>query len=127
MISYRSASNLRKGHVVELLLSMPQDDERHCIEELIESAILDPNVKGGLRWPLGKASSGDRFSVVGVWHTTTKAYSSASVRLKVRHADRFDFQTSTGKSASEVYLKLKGVVSELQVITPIIYVAQKMI
>ncbi|KAI9077923.1 hypothetical protein K1719_040052 [Acacia pycnantha] len=97
------------------ILTALKDDEMQCIQDLIHSAILDPNVKGGLRWALGKTCSGDRFSVVGVWHTITKSYRTPSLRLKVRHADRFDFRTSTGESASEVYLKLKRIVSELQV------------
>ena len=92
-----------------------------CIRNLIESAVLDPNVKGGLRWPLGKAASGDRFFVVGVWHTIAKAYRNPSLRLKVRYADRFDFRTSMGESASEVHLKLKGIVSVLQVILNLTY------
>ncbi|XP_054817021.1 uncharacterized protein LOC129316635 [Prosopis cineraria] len=97
------------------ILTALRDDEMQCIQDLIHSAILDPNVKGGLRWTLGKTSSGDRFSVVGVWHTITKAYRTPSLRLKVRHADRFDFRISTGETASEAYLKLKGIVSESQV------------
>ncbi|XP_050221413.1 uncharacterized protein LOC130014505 [Mercurialis annua] len=64
------------------------DVEINSIKELVSSAVLDSDVKGGLRWPVGKTSSGDRFSVVGVWHTVTTAYSSPSLRLKVRHADR---------------------------------------
>lgn len=85
------------------------------IEELISSAVIDPNVKGGLRWPLGKASSGDRFQVIGVWHTTSRAYKSPSLRLKVRNADRFDFRTSAGETTGEVTLKLKGIATELSV------------
>ncbi|MED6122108.1 hypothetical protein PIB30_036728 [Stylosanthes scabra] len=97
------------------ILVAPNDDEIQCIQKLIDSAVLDEKVKGGLRWSLGKASSGDRFSVVGVWYTITKAYASPSLRLKARHADRFDFLTSTGESSTEVFLKLKGIVAALQV------------
>ncbi|XP_037493901.1 uncharacterized protein LOC105647792 isoform X2 [Jatropha curcas] len=89
-------------------------DEMNKIRDLIDSAVLDSDVKGGLRWPLGKATSGNRYSVVGVWHTIAKAYKNPSVRLKVRHADRFDFRTGSGESTREVNLKLKGVVSRLQ-------------
>ncbi|XP_019426694.1 PREDICTED: uncharacterized protein LOC109335085 [Lupinus angustifolius] len=42
------------------ILTVLKDDEMGCIQSLIESAVLDPNVKGGLRWPLGKSTSGDR-------------------------------------------------------------------
>lgn len=84
-----------------------QDEEEQCIRELVKSAILDPKVKGGLRWPLGKESSGDRFSVVGCWHTKYKAFKNSSTRLKLRNADRFDFMNSTGEDAREVTLKLE--------------------
>nr|GMC77214.1 DNA ligase [Ipomoea batatas] len=90
------------------------DDEIDGIKALISSAVLDSDVKGGLRWPLGKNSSGDRYSIVGVWHTTAKTYRSSSIRLKVRHADRFDFRTSSGEVAREVTLKLHGIVSQIQ-------------
>ena len=92
-----------------------QDDEMQSIRSLINSAVLDPDVKGGLRWPLGRISSGGRYCVVGVWHTIAKDYKSSSLRLKVRHADRYDFRTSTGEATREINLKLKNVVSLLQV------------
>ncbi|KAL4377999.1 hypothetical protein GQ457_02G033280 [Hibiscus cannabinus] len=57
------------------------DDEIQCIQNLINSAVLDPDMKGGLRWPFGKASSGSRYNVIGVWHTNSKAYENASIRL----------------------------------------------
>lgn len=92
-----------------------QDDEMQSIRDLISSAVLDPDVKGGLRWPLGKESSGDRYKVVGIWHVIANMYTNPSLRLKVRHADRFDFRTSTGEATWEVSLMLKKVVSKLQV------------
>ncbi|KAI5326767.1 Hypothetical predicted protein [Prunus dulcis] len=90
------------------------DDEMQSIRDLISSAVLDPDVKGGLRWPLGKESSGDRYKVVGIWHVIANMYTNPSLRLKVRHADRFDFRTSTGEATWEVSLMLKKVVSKLQ-------------
>ncbi|OMO84666.1 hypothetical protein CCACVL1_10728 [Corchorus capsularis] len=92
------------------ILTSLNDDEIQNIKNLVDSAVVDPDVKGGLRWPLGKAYTGERFSVVGVWHTTATSYQSSSMRLKVRHADRFDFRTSYGESSKEVVLKLKGIV-----------------
>lgn len=92
-----------------------QNDEIDGIKALISSAVLDVDVKGGLRWPLGKNSSGDRYTIVGVWHTNAKTYRNSSIRLKVRHADRFDFRTSSGEVAREVSLKLHGIVSQIQV------------
>lgn len=97
------------------VLTALTDDEMQSIRSLINSAILDQDVKGGLRWPFGKASSGDRYCVVGVWHTIAKSYKSRSLRLQVRHADRFDFRTSIGEATREITLKLKNVVSLLQV------------
>ncbi|KAK8482617.1 hypothetical protein V6N12_058149 [Hibiscus sabdariffa] len=34
----------------------------------------------------------------------------ASIRLKVQHADRYDFKTTYGEASNEVVLKLKGIV-----------------
>ncbi|XP_059435442.1 uncharacterized protein LOC132168467 isoform X1 [Corylus avellana] len=96
------------------VLTSLTDDELENIRNLINSAVLDPDVKGGLRWPLGYASSGNRYCVVGVWHTIAKAYKSPSTRLKVREADRFDFKTSTGEASREINLKVKSVISLLQ-------------
>lgn len=84
------------------------------IQELIDNAVLDAQVKGGLRWPLGKSSSGS-FSVVGVWHTTSKTYVNRSMRLKVRDADRFDFRALSGEASREIAIKLKRIASELKV------------
>ncbi|GMI79104.1 hypothetical protein like AT2G38430 [Hibiscus trionum] len=95
-----------------ILTSIPEDD-MCCIRYLIDSAVVDPDVEGGLRWPFGKASGGNRFNVIGMWHTKATAYANASVRLKVQHADRFDFITTYAEASNEVFLKLKGIVSGL--------------
>jgi len=92
-----------------------QDEEMNSLRDLINSAVLDSDMKGGLRWPLGEeASSCGRYSVIGVWHTVTKAYKSSSFRLKARDADGYDFKTGTGETLREIYLKLKRIVSEIQ-------------
>lgn len=96
------------------ILTSLTDDEKQSISNLISSAILDPDLKGGLRWPFGKESSGDRYSVIGVWHIKAKAYTNSSVRLRVRDADRFDFRTSAGEVAREITLKMTGLVSQLR-------------
>lgn len=85
------------------------------IKDLINSAVVDPDVKGRLRWPLGKASFGDRFHVIGNWHTITTTYKNPSLTLKIRHANRFAFTTSTGDTTLEIRLFLKELVSMLQV------------
>ncbi|XP_048424357.1 uncharacterized protein LOC125470036 isoform X1 [Pyrus x bretschneideri] len=90
------------------------DDEMQSIRDLIDSAIIDPDVKGGLRWPSGKDSSGDKYKVDGVWHLIANTYKNSSFRLKVRHADRFDFRTLSGEATWETSLMLKKVLSKLE-------------
>ena len=92
----------------------------NSIRNLIDLAILDPKVKGGLRWPMGKSYWGDRYRVIGVQHTETKSYKSPSLRLKIRHADRFRFKTATGETAIEISLELRSIVSEIQVFAALI-------
>ncbi|CAH9051987.1 unnamed protein product [Cuscuta europaea] len=113
-------SFLRKSLDLRLMLNTKRivialtDDEEDCIKALISCAILDPDVKGGLRWPLGKDTLGGRYTIVGVWHTNAKTYRSSSFRLKVRRADRFDFRTSSGEVSGEVILKMHGVVAKME-------------
>ncbi|CAK9137746.1 unnamed protein product [Ilex paraguariensis] len=91
------------------------DDEMDSIRSLVSSATFDPKVKGGLRWRFGKESSGDRYTVVGVWHIKAKAYRGSSIRLKIRDADRFDFLSSAGEVTCEVTVKMTSIVSHLRV------------
>ncbi|KAJ6296670.1 hypothetical protein OIU78_022398 [Salix suchowensis] len=105
--------DLRLMLCTKKILTTLTDDEKSSIRDLINSAVVDSDMKGGLRWPLGASSDG-RFSVIGTWHTVTKAYKSSSFRLKVRDADRFDFKSGSGAAAREIYLKLKRIVSEIQ-------------
>ncbi|KAF8039259.1 hypothetical protein BT93_B1714 [Corymbia citriodora subsp. variegata] len=95
------------------MLTAISEEEKNSIRDLITSAVIDSSVKGGLRYPLGKESSGDRYSVIGVWHTISKTYKNSSMRLKVTHADRFNFRTSHGEVTEETVLKLKGITSAL--------------
>ncbi|KAK9919321.1 hypothetical protein M0R45_027925 [Rubus argutus] len=98
---------------VKRVLTTQTDDEMQSIRDLIDSAIIDPDVKGGLRWPLEKASSG-KYNVVGVWHVIAKTYKNQSLRLKVRHADRFNFRTSVGEASWEINLHLEKLVAKLK-------------
>ncbi|KAK8502047.1 hypothetical protein V6N12_003396 [Hibiscus sabdariffa] len=50
--------DLRLSLTHKRVVTSLHDDEMQCIQNLINSAVLDPDVKGGLRWPFGKASSG---------------------------------------------------------------------
>ena len=72
-------------------------------------------MKGGLRWPLGKECLAERFSVVGVWHTKYKVFRGQSMKLRLRHADRYDYKTSAGEVSEEVTLKLTGISKLLKV------------
>ncbi|XP_050116115.1 uncharacterized protein LOC126593973 isoform X2 [Malus sylvestris] len=90
------------------------DDEMQSITDLVNSAILDPEVKGGLRWPLGKESSGDKYKVLRVWHVRANTYRNSSLRLKVKHYDRFDFRTLTGEASWVASLVLENVMSKLR-------------
>ncbi|KAK8634028.1 hypothetical protein V6N13_014857 [Hibiscus sabdariffa] len=105
--------DLRLSLTHKRVVTSLHDDETQCIQNLINSAVLDPDVKGGLRWSFGKASSGSRYNVIGVWHTNSTAYENASIRLKVQHVDRFDFRTTYEEASNEVVLKLKGIASGL--------------
>uniref|UniRef100_A0A0D9YSM5 DUF7903 domain-containing protein n=1 Tax=Oryza glumipatula TaxID=40148 RepID=A0A0D9YSM5_9ORYZ len=88
----------------------------NAINCLVSSAVIDPDVKGGLRWPLGKESIDERFSIVGVWHTNYKAFRNEKLRLKLRHADRFDHRSSTGEVSNEVTFKLIGISASLEAV-----------
>ncbi|XP_062114002.1 uncharacterized protein LOC133825015 [Humulus lupulus] len=91
------------------------DDELQGIKELIDSAILDREVNGGLRWPLGNAVSGDKIRVTAVWHVLSKKYKNPSLKLKIKNVDRYKFLSSTEEPRREVVIMLKGVASELMV------------
>ncbi|KAK4436070.1 Receptor-like kinase LIP2 [Sesamum alatum] len=106
--------DLRLMLCTKRILAAVTEDELENINSLISSARLDSEVKGGLSWSLGKQSSGDRYTVVRVWHTNAKTFRNSSMRLKVRHADRFDFISSNGDVANEVTLKMPGIVSLLR-------------
>ncbi|KAH0930499.1 hypothetical protein HID58_016226 [Brassica napus] len=84
------------------------------IKGLLDSATVDPNVKGGLRWPLGKASSGDGYRIFEVCHVRATIYKNQTLSLRVRETDRFNERTGTGAVKREVTLILKDVNTKLQ-------------
>ncbi|KAK4851495.1 hypothetical protein QYF36_015704 [Acer negundo] len=49
--------DLRLALYTKRTISALTDNEMHSIRNIVDSSILDPEVKGGLRWPFGKASS----------------------------------------------------------------------
>ncbi|KAL9436513.1 hypothetical protein AB3S75_022544 [Citrus x aurantiifolia] len=105
--------DLRLALYTRSTLPALSDDEMNNIRILINSAIPDPKVKGGLRWPMGKSYSGS-YTVVGVWHHEFKSYKSPSLKLKIINVDRFFFKTGTGVATIEINLKFRRIVSEIQ-------------
>ncbi|KAH0693387.1 hypothetical protein KY285_020484 [Solanum tuberosum] len=73
-------------HTKKIITAL-SDEEINGINNLIGSAILDSEVKGGLRWPFGEDSLGSQYAVIDVWHTTAKSYGNSSIRFKLRHPD----------------------------------------
>lgn len=106
--------DLRLALCRKRILKNFDSEVENAIKSLVSAAIIDPDVKGGLRWPLGKESVGERFSIVGVWHTNYKAFRNETMRLKLRHADRFDHRSSSGEVADEVTFKLTGMSRKLE-------------
>ncbi|KAJ0259578.1 Uncharacterized protein HA466_0059120 [Hirschfeldia incana] len=91
------------------------EKEIRDIKELLDSATVDPNVKGGLRWPFCKSSSGeDGYRIFEVCHVRATIYKNQTLRLRVRETDRFNERTGTGSVKREVTLILKDVNTKLQ-------------
>ncbi|KAL4192652.1 hypothetical protein AMTRI_Chr06g195280 [Amborella trichopoda] len=86
-----------------------QEEEIFGIYELVNSAVIDPNVKGKLRWPLKKEGTGDRFSIRGVWHTESKYFQGQTMKLKLRHVYRNYDKHSTGQVSWEVNLEMQEI------------------
>ncbi|KAI3878144.1 hypothetical protein MKX03_000094 [Papaver bracteatum] len=85
-------------------------EELKGLKGFVDSAILDGNVKGGLRWPLGKEHSSEgRYSVIGAWHTTVKTFKNSSLKLRIKHSDIFDFCNSDGEVENELTVDMKGI------------------
>ncbi|KAF3783456.1 hypothetical protein EJ110_NYTH20618 [Nymphaea thermarum] len=106
--------DLRIMLIAKRILESFTAEEKHSIKEVIESSILDPNVKGGLRWSLGKDSAGGRFYVQESFHILSRSFAGPTVRLKLRSADRFNLRSSHGKISEEVSVKLIGVSEHLK-------------
>ncbi|KAK6777940.1 hypothetical protein RDI58_024658 [Solanum bulbocastanum] len=69
------SSDLRLFVYTKKIKMALSDEEINEIKDLIDSAILDLEVPGGIRWPLDKRhSSGARYLVNAIGHTTTKSY-----------------------------------------------------
>ncbi|CAH8265187.1 unnamed protein product [Arabidopsis lyrata] len=84
------------------------------IKALLESATVDPNVKGGLKWPFGKALTKDGYREFEVCHVRATIYKNKTLRLRVRETDRFNERSGTGEIKREVSLTLKDIDTKLQ-------------
>ncbi|RZC82169.1 hypothetical protein C5167_044955 [Papaver somniferum] len=84
------------------------------LRQLVDSAILDSNAKGGVRWAMGKKFSADgRYTVIGVWHTNVQTFKTSELKIRLRNADRFDFWASDGEVSNEVTLEVTGINASL--------------
>ncbi|KAL1193669.1 hypothetical protein V5N11_017562 [Cardamine amara subsp. amara] len=88
------------------------EKEIRNIKALLDSATVDPNVKGGLRWPLGKSSE-DGYRVLEFGHVRSTIYKNQTIRVRVRDTDRFNERTG-GLIHREVMLMLKDLNTKLQ-------------
>ncbi|KAI3878143.1 hypothetical protein MKX03_000093 [Papaver bracteatum] len=95
----------------DLTMALKDDSEElKALKHLVDSAILDGSVKGGLRWPSGKEHSSDgRYSVVKTLHNTVKTFKNSSMKLLLKSQDWFSFFTSDGKVENELVLDMKGI------------------
>ncbi|XP_074568444.1 uncharacterized protein LOC141824986 isoform X2 [Curcuma longa] len=84
------------------------------IKRLVSNAVIDPNVKGGLRWSLGKDSVDGTFSIIEVCHVKYKNFKSQNMRINFRYADRIHHKTSFGEVSNEVFFKFPGVSQQLR-------------
>ncbi|KAI3963816.1 hypothetical protein MKW92_025693 [Papaver armeniacum] len=95
----------------DLTMALKDDSEElKALNYLVDSAILDGSVKGGLRWPLGKEHSSDgRYSVVKTFHSTVKTFKNSSIKLRLINEHWFNFFSSDGEVENELVLDMKGI------------------
>ncbi|CAG7874251.1 unnamed protein product, partial [Brassica rapa] len=84
------------------------------IQGLLGSAIGDMNVKGRLRWPLGKTSSEGGYKIFEVCHARVTIYKKHTLGLKVRETNRFNERYATAEMEKGVTLILKEMNTKLQ-------------
>ncbi|CAF2094811.1 BnaAnng13270D [Brassica napus] len=90
------------------------ENELSNIQGLLSSAIVDLNVKGRLRWPLGTTSSEGGYKIFEVCHVRVTIYKKHTLGLKVRETDGFNERNGTGEIAKGVTLILKEMNTKLQ-------------
>uniref|UniRef100_M4CLM1 DUF7903 domain-containing protein n=1 Tax=Brassica campestris TaxID=3711 RepID=M4CLM1_BRACM len=84
------------------------------IQGLLGSAVVDLNVKGRLRWPLGKTSSEGGYKIFEVCHARVTIYKKHTLGLKVRETNRFNERYATAEMEKGVTLILKEMNTKLQ-------------
>ncbi|KAF8089915.1 hypothetical protein N665_0494s0020 [Sinapis alba] len=84
------------------------------IQGLLGSAIVDLNLKGRLRWPLGKTSLEDCYKIFEVCHVRVTIYKTRTLGLKVRETNRLNERYSTVEIEKGVTLILKEINTKLQ-------------
>ncbi|XP_062084272.1 uncharacterized protein LOC133790604 isoform X2 [Humulus lupulus] len=89
--------------------SVLTDEDMQSLKDLISSAIVDTNLKIGLRWPLENTESGNKFYVAEVWRITQKTFKCPSLTLQIRDV----FRSTSEEAKREVAVKFKGLTSEL--------------
>ncbi|XP_056854684.1 uncharacterized protein LOC130504122 [Raphanus sativus] len=90
------------------------EKEKNNIQGLLDSATVDSNVIGGLRWPLGKPSSVNGYTIFEVCHVRATTYKNRTLRLRVREADRFNQRFGTREVERGVTLVLQDINTKLQ-------------
>ncbi|PIA29956.1 hypothetical protein AQUCO_05800203v1 [Aquilegia coerulea] len=97
-----------------LMMFCQEDDERHSLRKLIKTGVVDSEEKCGLRWPLGRESSGGRYCVAEVWRTKVQTFKNSFVKLKVRNVHRFNLGTSTVEVMHEASLRISELTKQLR-------------
>lgn len=84
------------------------------IKRLVSDAVIDPNVKGGLRWSYGMDSVDGSCSIIDIGHVKYKNFKGQNMKINLKYADRINHKTSIGEVSNEVVFKLTGVSQQLR-------------
>ncbi|XP_062084273.1 uncharacterized protein LOC133790606 [Humulus lupulus] len=101
--------DMRLYLVTKRTISVLTDEDMQSLKDLISCAIVDTNLKIGLRWPSGKTVSGNKYFLGKAWRITKKAFKCPSLTLQIRDV----FRSTSEEAKREVTVKFKGLTSEL--------------
>lgn len=90
------------------------EEERECILGIVKSAHRQDGAKGGLHWPLGGDSVGNRFKVYSTWHRKVTTIVGKLCTIRLQRVNRIEFETSFGGVTYEVDLKLTNLTKNLR-------------